>query len=61
MNELAAPSTLARAQADFALTRQLGVTSYPSLLFIDERGVQPLPATGTSLDALNQRLDALLA
>ncbi|XXF10023.1 DsbA family protein [Pseudomonas sp. D1-3] len=61
LNELAASSTTARAQGDFALARQLGVTSYPSLLFIDERGVHQLPATGTSLDALNQRLDALLA
>ncbi|WP_280190531.1 DsbA family protein [Delftia sp. PS-11] len=51
----------ALAQADFALARQLGVASYPTLLWVDGATVRPLPATGTALGALNQQLDALLA
>lgn len=50
-----------QAQADFALARRLGVTSYPTLLFVDGATVHPLPATGTALSTLNQKLDTLLA
>lgn len=49
-----------QALADFALARALGVQSYPTLLFVDGRKVTQLPAVGTSLEALNQTLDALL-
>ncbi len=49
-----------QARADFALARQLGVASYPSLLFVDGDSVHQLPATGTALSALNQKLDELL-
>lgn len=50
----------AAAQADFAMVRELGVTSYPTLLFIDGKQVHRLPATGTNLSVLNSRLDVLL-
>lgn len=54
-------SATKQALADFDLVRQLGVASYPTLLFIDGTHVHGLPATGTALSALNQKLDALLA
>jgi putative protein-disulfide isomerase len=44
-----------------ALARQLGVATYPTLLFVDGPKVQSLPATGTAPEVLNERLDALLA
>jgi putative protein-disulfide isomerase len=50
-----------QARADFALAGRLGATSYPTLLFVDGDHVHLLPATGTTLDALNQKLDALMA
>ena len=50
-----------RKKAVIALARQLGVASYPTLLWVDGATVRPLPATGTALGALNQQLDALLA
>lgn len=51
----------AQARADFAIARQLGVASYPTLLYIDNGEVSLLPATGASLSAMNKQLDALLA
>ncbi len=47
------------ARSDIELTRQLGVSSYPTLLFVDSRNVHRLPATGTALSMLNQILDTL--
>ena len=49
------------ALADFALARQLGASTYPTLLFIDGTRVHGLPATGASIEALNARLDVLMA
>jgi putative protein-disulfide isomerase len=54
-------SAHAQAASDFALARQLGVSTYPTLLFVDGPKVQSLPATGTALEVLNERLDALLS
>jgi putative protein-disulfide isomerase len=51
----------AQAEADFALTRTLRVSSYPTLLCIDGTSVHQLPATGTPLPTLNGILDELLA
>ncbi|TIT24300.1 MAG: DsbA family protein [Mesorhizobium sp.] len=51
----------AQAEADFALTRTLRVSSYPTLLYIDGTSVHQLPATGTPLVTLNGVLDELLA
>lgn len=48
------------ALADFALARQLGVSSYPTLLLIDDAQVHVLPATGATIEVLNARLDALM-
>ncbi|KUI97863.1 DSBA oxidoreductase [Vibrio sp. MEBiC08052] len=48
------------AKQDFAIAHQLGVASYPTLLFIDGSNIYQLPATGTPFDILNQKLDALL-
>ena len=60
LRDLKSGAGQAQAQADFTLARQLGVTSYPTLLFVDGDTVHPLLATGTSLSMLNQKLDALL-
>lgn len=49
-----------QAQADFALARALGTTSFPTLLYINGNQVYQLPATGTPLNTLNQKLDELL-
>jgi len=54
-------SALGQAASDFALARQLGASTYPTLLFADGHKVQSLPATGTALEVLNERLDAVLA
>ncbi|WP_029001100.1 DsbA family protein [Azohydromonas australica] len=54
-------SARAQAEADFALARRLGVSTYPTLLFVDGPRVHALPATGTPLDVLNGQLDTLLA
>lgn len=50
----------AQAQADFALARQLGEQSYPTLLVEDGDQVHQLPGTGMSLGVLNGELDVLL-
>lgn len=60
LRDLKSGAGQAQAQADFTLARQLGVTSYPTLLFVDGDTVYPLLATGTPLSMLNQKLDALL-
>ena len=44
------------AQADFAMARALGVTTYPTLLVINESHVHRLPATGTTLEVMNLEL-----
>jgi putative protein-disulfide isomerase len=54
-------SAHAQAAADFQLARQLGVSTYPTLLFVDGGKVHGLPATGTAIEALNTQLDALMA
>jgi putative protein-disulfide isomerase len=54
-------SALAQVASDFALARQLGASTYPTLLFVDGPKVQSLPATGTALEVLNEKLDVLLA
>jgi len=54
-------SAHAQARADFKLARELGVTSYPTLLYVDGQKVHGLPGTGTALEVLNRRLDDLLA
>lgn len=59
--DLAEGTGHAQALADFELSRLLGVASYPTLLFVDGNTVHKLPATGTALSALNEKLDALLA
>jgi putative protein-disulfide isomerase len=61
LHQLADGSAKAQAQADFALTRALGVSAYPTLLYVDGSQVHRLPATGAALAALNSKLDALLA
>lgn len=61
LRDLQSGAGQAQAQADFALARQLGVRSYPTLLFVDGSTVHQLPGTGTPLEVLNQKLDALLA
>lgn len=44
------------AHADFAMARALGVTTYPTLLVINESHVHRLPATGTTLEVMNREL-----
>lgn len=62
LRQLADGSAKALARADFDLAHnRLEASSYPTLLFVDGNTVHKLPATGTSLAALNQKLDALLA
>jgi putative protein-disulfide isomerase len=61
LRDLADGSGEAQAEADFELARRLGVSSYPTLLFVDGAEVHKLPATGAELSELNERLDALLA
>jgi putative protein-disulfide isomerase len=46
--------------SDFSLARRLGVSSYPTLLFIDGDQAHSLPATGATIEALNARLNSLL-
>jgi putative protein-disulfide isomerase len=48
------------ARSDIAWARELGVSSYPTLLFMAGDQVRPLPATGTALEVLNRDLDAAL-
>jgi putative protein-disulfide isomerase len=57
---LAGESAHKEALSDFSVTRQLGVSSYPTLLFINGAQVHSLPATGATLEVLNARLDALM-
>lgn len=49
------------AQADFAMARTLGATTYPTVLVIDGNNVHRLPATGTPLDVMNRELAEALA
>ncbi|WP_406234170.1 DsbA family protein [Isoptericola jiangsuensis] len=51
----------ADAERDFALAKELGVTSYPTLLFLQGGEVHRLPGTGTALSVLNEELHQLLA
>lgn len=60
LRDLQSGAGKAQAQADFALARQLGVQSYPTLLFVDGNQVHQLPGTGTPLGVLNGELDVLL-
>lgn len=61
LDRLADGSAAALARADFAKARALGVSTYPTLLFVDGLQAHGLPATGTALSTLNEKLDALLA
>lgn len=61
LHALADGSAQSQAEADFALARKLGVSSYPTLLYVDGARVRQLPGTGTPLAKLNNTLDALLA
>ncbi|KRD46678.1 thioredoxin [Acidovorax sp. Root275] len=61
LRALADGSAQSQAEADFALARELGVNSYPTLLYVDGTRVHQLPGTGTSLAELNSTLDSLLA
>lgn len=61
LRDLTGGAATAQAHADFALARQLGVASYPTLLYVNAGRIYPLPATGTALSVLNQHLDVLLA
>ena len=49
------------AAADFAEARELGVSAYPTLLFINKRRVHRFAAAGTALEAMNRALDEALA
>ncbi|UMT87854.1 DsbA family protein [Paracidovorax citrulli] len=61
LRQLADGSAKAQARADFDLAHNvLGAHSYPTLLFVNKNEVHKLPATGTTLSTLNQKLDALL-
>lgn len=57
---LADGSAHVAAQADFAMARELGATTYPTLLFVDGDQVHRLPATGADPAVRNGQLDALL-
>lgn len=48
------------ALADFERAQRLGVSSYPTLLFVRGDAVHRLPGTGATLEALNRALDSLL-
>lgn len=62
LQQLADGSARTLALADFAKAHhQLGVNSYPALLFVNGDQAQHLPATGTALSVLNAKLDAALA
>ena len=61
LDQLADGSAAALAQADFVKARALGVSTYPTLLFVDGAKVTGLPAMGTAPSKLNEKLDALLA
>ena len=60
LRDLQSDTASARAKADFAIARQLGVSSYPTLLYIDGNTAHPLPGTGATLAELESQLDALL-
>lgn len=54
-------TALAEARQDFATARQLGVSSYPTLLFVHGNRVQQLPGTGATMQTLTAALDVQLA
>jgi len=58
---LASAESSKLAQPDFTLARNIGATTYPTLLLIDGSNVQRLPATGTSLEVMNRELTQALA
>lgn len=60
LSDLQSDAASAQARADFAIARQLGVSSYPTLLYIDGNTAHPLPGTGATLAELEAQLDALL-
>jgi len=53
-------TAMAEARGDFALARELGATSYPTLLFLHAGQVHRLPGTGTALHVMNAELAVLL-
>lgn len=61
LRDLTDGSATAQARNDYALARQFGITTYPTLLFIDTDRTYRLPTTGVPLSVLNQQLDELLA
>jgi putative protein-disulfide isomerase len=46
---------------DSLLARQLGVSTYPTLLFVDGGKVHGLATIGTAIEVLNAHLDTLMA
>ncbi|MCO8163748.1 DsbA family protein [Pseudomonas sp. 21LCFQ010] len=60
LHDLQSDAASAQARADFAITRQLGIGSYPTLLYIDGNTAHPLPGTGATLAELDSQLDAIL-
>lgn len=49
------------AAADFRRARELGVASYPTVLYIQDDRIVPLPATGSTLEEFTAALDAAMA
>jgi putative protein-disulfide isomerase len=59
-NLLTSEYTRKESLAEFSLARRLGVPSYPTLLLMDGAQAHSLPATGATIEALNERLNTLL-
>ena len=51
---------LAAAKEDFDLARRLGVSAFPTLLFVNGQAVHKLPTHGTTLAFLNKKIDELI-
>lgn len=54
------PASLAKAEADFRRSRELGVDSYPTLLAHTPSGTHRLGAPTSSADTLTRPLDAVI-
>lgn len=55
------PATAEATRADFTLSRQLGVSGFPSLLFRDDEVVAPVAYGYTSFDGISHLLDRWFA
>jgi putative protein-disulfide isomerase len=60
LDMLASGEAAQLANADFAMARRLGVTSYPTMLVIMQGRVHQLPATAATLELMNRELDQVL-